>query len=143
GMTTLYDVFPTVVDALEIPTERELPGKSLIPLIENGGGTTESVFLTECTWLRKQGWRTSRWKLVEALEPDIYGTQGIELYNLETDPAEKRNLAQEAPEIVRSLPRDRDEHIRKRLAETGLPNPLVEQADALRTWQPRFITGKT
>jgi hypothetical protein len=34
-----------------------------------------------------------------------------------------------------------DQWVRRRMAATGLPDPLEEQADALRIWQPRFIAG--
>ena len=33
--------------------------------------------------------------------------------------------------------------IERRRRETGHPDPLVEQSDALRIWQPRFIAGRT
>ena len=35
-----------------------------------------------------------------------------------------------------------DAWVARRLAETGLPDPSVDQADALRTWQPRFVAGR-
>ena len=144
GMTTLFDVIPTILDVAGLQAEDGLPGRSLLPLIETGGGkTTESVLLTECTWLRKRAWRTSDWKLIEALEPDIYGSPMVELYDLRTDSAERRNLAEELPDRVSVLSRERDAHIRRRLMETGLPDPLDDQAEALRTWQPRFIDGRS
>ena len=34
-----------------------------------------------------------------------------------------------------------DRWVSRRLAETGQPDPIVEQANALRIWQPRFIAG--
>ena len=144
GLTTLLDVFPTILDALGIPSPvSDLPGKSLLPVIHGTENhTAESVYLTECTWLRKHAWRTEEWKLIEALEPDIYNSPLLELYDVRADPTEQRNIAQEKPKVVARLTAERDGHIKRRLDSTGLPNPLVEQSDALRTWQPRFITGK-
>ena len=142
GLTTLLDIAPTILKALEIPPLK-LPGANLQSILQSGDrNTTDSVYLTECTWQRKHALRTERWKLIEALEPDLYGSPTLELYDLLSDPEEKRNVASENPEVVKSLTSERDAHIARRLEATGLPNPLIEQADALRTWQPRFVTGK-
>ena len=143
-MTSLLDVHPTVLDMLDIPiTESDLYGRLCRRNLLSPAGGAESVYLTESTWMRKRGWRTEKWKLIEALEPDIYGGPDLELYDLEADPSEQRNLAAELPEVVRSLSQECHHHIRTRLRDTGYPDPLVEQAEALRTWQPRFISGKS
>jgi len=106
-------------------------------------GTWDALYLTECTWMRKRGWRTPQWKLIRALEQDIYGKPPVELYDLREDPAEQTNLAETRPAVVAALSADMEAWIAHRLKETGLPDPLVDQADALRIWQPRFIAGKT
>jgi arylsulfatase A-like enzyme len=117
-------------------------GRSLLPLIEGAAGNTwEAVYCTECTWLRKRAWRTPEWKLIRALEEDIYGTPVTELYHLKTDPGEQHNLAEEWPQVVADLGAAMDEWVDQRMAATGQPDPLVEQANALRIWQPRFIAG--
>ena len=92
--------------------------------------------------MRKHGWRTPEWKLIVALEPDIYGKPEVELYHLPSDPGEQVNLAGARPETVARLREALEAHVARRLRETGRPNPLVAQADALRTWQPRFIAGR-
>lgn len=102
----------------------------------------EAVYLTECTWMRKRAWRTPSWKLIRALEPDIYGFPAVELYDLRADPDERANLAATCPDVVKALGTAMDAWVAQRLAATGLPDPSVAQADALRTWQPRFIRGR-
>ena len=92
--------------------------------------------------MRKRGWRTPEWKLIRALEGDIYGKPPVELYDLRADPAETVNLAESRTEVVEAMTSEMDAWIARRLLETGLPDPLVDQADALRIWQPRFIAGK-
>jgi arylsulfatase A-like enzyme len=92
--------------------------------------------------MRKRAWRTTRWKLIEAMEPDIYGLPPVELYDLRSDPGETRNLALEAGTVRDTLQRELRAHVDRRLAETGKPDPLVEQTEALRTWQPRFVAGR-
>ena len=143
-MVSLLDLAPTVLQALGLPgLSSEMNGASVLPLLDDPAAPgRESVYLTECTWMRKRGWRTEEWKLIQALEPDIYGKPPMELYHLPTDPAEQRNLAEERPDVVQSLAAARDAHITRRLAETGQADPVVEQAEALRIWQPRFVAGK-
>jgi arylsulfatase A-like enzyme len=147
-MVTLLDLAPTVLHALGRPDlGSEMAGTPLQPLLHGGaqaGNSTrrDAVYLTECTWMRKRGWRTPEWKLIEALEPDIYGKPPIELFHLPSDPGEQVNLAQDRPEQVDRLRTARDAHVQRRLAKTGQPDPLIAQSDALRIWQPRFIAGR-
>ena len=143
-MCSLLDLTPTVLDWLDMPNA--LPGLGGHSLIRRLDRETREppdyVYLTECTWMRKRGWRTPRWKLIEALEPDIYGKPALELYDLAADPGEQVNLAAAQPDVAAALGADRDRHVAHRLRDTGGPDPLVVQSDALRTWQPRFVAGK-
>ena len=92
--------------------------------------------------MRKRGWRTPEWKLIEAVEPDIYGKAPLELYDLASDPGETRSIAGERPEVVAELKAEMHAWVQRRQRETAHPDPLIEQADALRIWQPRFIAGR-
>jgi arylsulfatase A-like enzyme len=146
-MISWLDVAPTLLDLAGLPSvsvEAGLQGHSLLPLIrgETVDGTWPSIYLTECTWMRKRGWRTPDWKLIRALEGDIYGKPSVELYDLHADPAETENLADARADVVASLSVEMEAWVARRMAETGLPDPLIDQADALRIWQPRFIAGK-
>ena len=85
-----------------------MTGRDLAPLLAGQGAEgavppLEGVYLTECTWMRKRGWRTPEWKLIRALEPDIYRLPLIELFHLPSDPGEQANLAPTHPDIVRKL----------------------------------------
>ena len=85
------------------------------------------IYITECTWMRKHGWRTPQWKLMIALEPDFHFKPEIELYNLVLDPKENDNVAAQNPDIVAALRARMDAYIAKRVAEVGLPNPIFNQ----------------
>ncbi len=141
-MQCSLDLAATVLDSIGLgELARDMDGRP-IDLATEAVAPREAVYLTECTWMRKRGWRTADWKLIEALEPDIYGIGPIELYHLPSDPGEMHNLATERGDVVARLRQDRDRHVAARLSATGGADPLVEQSDALRTWQPRFIAGR-
>ena len=94
GFNQHKDLVPTILELAEIDTGIDFDGRSLIPMINNEVTSHESeIYLTECTWMRKHGWRTPEWKLIRALEPDFHFKPSVELYNLIHDPDENENLA--------------------------------------------------
>jgi len=96
-----------------------------MPLIRGEKAANYSDFyLTECTWMRKHGWRTPEWKLMVALEPDFHFKPEVELYNLIQDPLELNNLAKKEPGVVAMLRERLDAWVAKREKETGRPNPM-------------------
>jgi len=125
----LKDVTPTILDVLGIEKDSfGFSGRSLTPLMNGETVAAEDEFyITECTWMRKHGWRTPQWKLIRALEPDFHFKPPVELYNLVEDPGETVNLADTYPDIVATLTARMDAWIAKREAETGLPNPILNQ----------------
>jgi arylsulfatase A-like enzyme len=131
GYNQHKDLVPTILELAEI--EREdiyFDGRSLMQLVRGEVSSFDSeMYITECTWMRKHGWRTPEWKLIIALEPDFHFKPEIELYNLIADPAENNNLADSEPEVVAMLKARMDQWIVKREAETGLPNPIHNQGD--------------
>ena len=108
----------------------EFDGQSLLPLIDGSVASRDSEFyITECTWMRKHGWRTPEWKLILALEPDFHFKPPVELYNLAEDPHEDNNLAESRPEVVADLKARMEAYIAQRESESGLPNPIHHQGD--------------
>jgi arylsulfatase A-like enzyme len=130
GFNQHKDLVPTMMELAGIETGIDFDGRSLLPLINGDVSSHESEFyITECTWMRKHGWRTPHWKLIVALEPDFHFKPEIELYNLVEDPEENNNLAESEPEMVALLKGRMDAWIAKREAETGKPNPMHHQGD--------------
>ncbi len=130
GYNQHKDLVPTIMDLAEIDAGIDYDGDSLMALVDGTVSSFASEFyITECTWMRKHGWRTPQWKLMVALEPDFHFKPPVELYNLVEDPDENRNLAGELPEVVSLLKRRMNNWIRKRVKETGKRNPMLTQGD--------------
>ncbi len=121
----LKDIMPTLLELTGINTGIDFYGQSLVPAW-NGGSLEPrpEMYITECTWMRKHGWRTPEWKLIKALEPDLHFKPEIELYNLIKDPGEDNNVADENPEVVEMLLKRMEAWIEKRESDTGRTNPM-------------------
>ena len=131
GYNQHKDLLPTILELANIKAKgQRFDGQSLMKLIRKECHTFDSEFyITECTWMRKHGWRTPEWKLIVALEPDFHFKPEIELYNLIDDPQENTNLAETHPEVVAFLRARMEAHIAKREKETAKPNPIYHQGD--------------
>ena len=125
GITLHQDLVPTLLELLGIPSEAHFDGTSLIPLVHHARASNYSDFyITECTWMRKHGWRTPEWKLMVALEPDFHFKPEVELYNLIQDPLELTNLAPREAQVVACLRQRMENWISRRENETGRANPI-------------------
>ncbi|MGC9467528.1 MAG: sulfatase family protein [Anaerolineae bacterium] len=130
GYAQHYDLVPTILELLDLDSAIDFDGESLLPLVKGEATSHRSEFyLTECTWMRKHGWRTPQWKLIVALEPDFHFKPPVELYNLAEDPHEDHNLAEAEPGVVDLLRGRMERWIAQREQETGLPNPIYHQGD--------------
>ncbi len=131
GFNQHQDLMPTLLELAGVETEIPFDGKSLVPMIQGQVPSHQAEFyITECTWMRKHGWRTPEWKLIRALEPDFHFKPPVELYNLVEDPLENHNLAEEMPDMVRLLTDRMEAWIARREKETGLPDPIYNQGDS-------------
>ncbi len=129
GFNQHKDLVPTILDYIEgASLDIDFDGRSLRLLIEGEVESFETgIYITECTWMRKHGWRTASHKYIHALEPDFHFKPEIELYDLVADPEENHNIAPENPELCAWMEAQLQAWIRKRQDETGLPNPIQNQ----------------
>ncbi len=90
------DILPTVLDIIKIENPRNIDGISLLPLITGMGNYNREYIKSELFGVPKQRIKQGiaiiheDWKLIE-VDPDIE-TIPSGLYNLKTDPQEKKNL---------------------------------------------------
>ena len=130
GFNLQQDLVPTLMDLMDLNPGIQFDGQSLLPMVKGEVTSHASEFyITECTWMRKHGWRTPEWKLILALEPDFHFKPMVELYNLVLDPQENHNVAESEPGVVALLTERLQNWIAKREKETGLTNPIMTQGD--------------
>ncbi|MDA2937592.1 sulfatase [Acidobacteria bacterium AH-259-A15] len=113
-MASTMDLYTTflILAGAEIPRDRPVDGKNIMPLLE--GGTKpprDSFYYYRGETL--EGIRKGKWKLrlSNHLREDIPQDQphSPELYDLDLDPSEMYNLADQYPEIVTRLRAQMDE----------------------------------
>jgi arylsulfatase A-like enzyme len=93
----LLDIYPTLCDLLGLDIPDSVQGRSLAPLLapkKSGGTPREFLYLAYCDSIR--GLTTGRHKLIE------YACGETQLFDLQTDPTETRNLADD-PALTRQL----------------------------------------
>lgn len=100
------DLFPTVAEAAGVTVKHQIDGASLLPLWR---GENSPIRERDLFWMRREGGapyfgqdyyavRRGPWKL-------LHNTPfaPLQLYNLESDPGEQKNLVEENPKIYADL----------------------------------------
>jgi iduronate 2-sulfatase len=92
GLVELIDVFPTLIDLCDVGAPHALQGKSFTPMLDDPGCSGKEVAYTVVSRGKLLGHsiRTTRWRYAEWGRSDQ-----AELYDLEKDPYEEHNLANE------------------------------------------------
>ena len=122
-VTAHLDLLPTLAHlaAARVPRDRKLDGMDITPLVDgrtDPRSWPDRTLYFQChrgmtpTRFQNCGAVTQRWKMVgypnTFLQENFTPSKdrpALELYDLETDPSETRNLATENPEIVERLRR--------------------------------------
>lgn len=113
GFVQHVDILPTILDLLNISKKCIFEGKSMLPLMEEGKEIHSEVYAEEAYTERKMAIRTRKYKYIYAPSLNealcrycnrIHG--GLEeLYDLDSDPEEERNIAEEERHTVHILRR--------------------------------------
>lgn len=103
-VTVSYDLFPTILDYAGLNSEKEIDGKSLMPILEGESKMDrEDVFwhfphYHGSLWKPGSAIRHGDWKLVQHFESNT-----VELYNLKNDIGEMDDLSSKFPEKTQDL----------------------------------------
>lgn len=101
GLAQSIDIAPTVLDVLDLQPDKEMEGKSLIPLIFKAGEVHDYVYSERKTYNTGEflrAIRSKRWKLIR----DFDTKQNL-LFDLENDPGEVTNVSDQYPKITADL----------------------------------------
>lgn len=118
ALTAHIDVFPTLAEIagirLNSREKRQVEGRSLVPLLERpeSGWPRRQFFTHFGRWLKDTEPDSFRYKMTSVREgewqlisPDGATTPQWQLYNVEQDPGQRLNVANEHPGIVKRLAR--------------------------------------
>lgn len=86
---TLLSLFPTLIELCGLKPKSNLDGPSLVPLLRNPESHWPYVAATYLNEPDSYGLSTDRWRYIH------YANGDEELYNIQTDPYEWKNLAQD------------------------------------------------
>lgn len=100
AMAHVIDIFPTFCELLGVSpkSDRKIDGKSILQILLKGSNETphEALFFQ---WTRVKPNPDKNWAIISGKYKLING----ELYDLESDPSEKRDISAQNPEVVREL----------------------------------------
>jgi arylsulfatase A-like enzyme len=132
-MVRTIDIVPTVLEMLNMERPPALQGRSLVQLLKAGASSTPPQrSYSETHRLERpyrggilRGLRTPRWSYT------VIPRDGVrQLYDIEADPGEKRNLADDLPERAERMQRAMAELIREqspRGGEEGVEREMSEE----------------
>jgi arylsulfatase len=144
GFVQNLDFMPTYLELSGLPDSVGCEGRSLVPCYQGlRDGNYDEVYLSEATWQVKRAVRNHKWKLIQSLGPDPHGRPLQELFDLEADPTEQNNIAEQRPEIVAELKGRLDAWVARRLQETGRDADPIAVQGRCGTRIGKVIEGET
>lgn len=126
-MVLNVDIAPTLLQLAGVPVPLSLHGRSLLPLLRRSDVPWRDAFLYQyyeypaghCV-RKNRGIRTDRWKLIHFFEQP----QEWELYDLQRDPDETKNLAADpASAATMTNLKSRMAELRRELKDFDPPGP--------------------
>jgi arylsulfatase A-like enzyme/Flp pilus assembly protein TadD len=147
GVARTVDLFSTIVELAGLGGTQATSGRSLVPALQGSGVSDEPSFGESLMPLLQYGWsdlravRDRRWKYILAPKP--------ELYDLDRDPGELRNLADAEPARARALRGSIEARLkteqaaaRTETAAAGIPPEVLERLGALGYVGPGASPGR-
>jgi len=105
-LVTNVDFAPTIADYLGETAPKRWQGQSLRPILESADAAgRDFVVFDHGLYTAQRAIRTDRWKLIKTLHPGMWDgvLSEFQLYEMDEDPFEQRNVARDHPETVERL----------------------------------------
>jgi len=99
------DIFPTILEILELPLPEKIDGKSLFSAMNDESVNDSFAFVESPPSVTQSsmkfiGIRNSEYKYIRSLDEQ---KNIVELYDLVNDPLEEKNISSEKPEIIKNM----------------------------------------
>lgn len=131
------DYYPTLLDALGLRPEpgQRFDGQSIMPALKGEPFTHKPIFQFFPHETRVPDWlppavsvHRGDWKLIRIFHGGENQTHRYLLFNLSTDPGERKNLAESKPELVKELDGLISAFLKDTEAVVPVPNPDFDPA---------------
>ncbi len=116
---------PTILNLYGVEAPKVMEGKDLIKIATGEDEGYNEIYVNQALWTAKRAIRTGRWKLIKTLDKTFWETPDIELYDIEADPQEHRNLAENKPDMVDDLELRMERWLRRKLGKRIDPLELI------------------
>ncbi len=148
GLVYQQDLPPTVCELLGIPAPARWDGQSLVPALrgEPFAGRPHLV-IGQGAWTAQRGVRTGPWLSIRTYHPGLHPFPDVMLFNLEDDPVEAHDLAEQRPEIVAQCDRILAEWWQQmQQPRDAAPDPMITMIQEGGPWYVRtrwnsFLAG--
>jgi arylsulfatase A-like enzyme len=128
-VTTSTDHYPTLLELAGLPSnpKQHVDGVSLVSTLKGKGIDRDTVYwhyphFHGSNWSPGAAIRSGKWKLI-----DFYELDKVELYNMELDPQEQRDLSKVLPEKTKELLKNLHDWQKSVGAKMPVPNPEFKQ----------------
>jgi arylsulfatase A-like enzyme len=118
-------IAPTVLNLFGLEVPKVMEGRDLIKIAEGEISGYDEIYVNQGLWTAKRAIRVGKWKLIKTLDKSFWETPETELYNLEADPEENENLAEDEPSLVDQLELRMYRWLRRRLGKRIDPLELI------------------
>jgi arylsulfatase A-like enzyme len=120
------DFAPTLCDLLGLPTCSQWDGQSFAPAVRGQAVAGRDCLVWDCAlYAVQRAVRTRQHLLVQTYDPFGYGTPPIELYDMNADPWQTRDLSHQQPLVVRQCQSLLDEWLDAQCSKPGwVSDPL-------------------
>lgn len=109
GLVSIMDLYATFSEFLNLPNPQG-DGISFLPLLKDPSKASKRTQMVHHTYSGSYAFRFNNWKFIPTRSAKD-GSWSYQLYDLEKDPYEKRNLADTHPELVSRFSETLDEMI--------------------------------
>ncbi len=102
----IVDLYPTLLDLFDIPLQHKIQGRSLLPLLRGNVMPKVPIYSEGLFHTPDHGRaiRDGKYKLTWRYDPEQPETEPqIQLFDLEADPMEMRNIAEDIPDVADRL----------------------------------------